>query len=485
MFWRSTFLALVVAALSKVGSHAAERSGLVLLGDFNYAGGHAASAQEAAWLLPRLAPRLDGLGSRASAEWVRNYLASPHLAQPGTTMPDMLHGRPAAERAAAAEALTHHLLSQATPKFYRTLPDRDASARGGEHEFNFGSNFDNDGAIWTLHGLTGSYTSDRPCRGWALRHFPDERREVMCSGLRSPGGIALNAAGDGFYVESQGPWASANMLKQLRPGGFMGHPIGNQWYDHAPNMGPRPAEPTGGQNGRRDLDAHRIPQLVLPSVEFPYKKMGQSASAVIPDGAVGKFGPFAGQFFVGDYTLSLVMRAEMEQVNGLDQGACDPFRRGFATGLIGGTLTKSGYIFVGGSKRGWPVRGLAPHALQRLDWTGKVSFAIQTMRVNPDGFELRFTAPVDAATARDPRSHTLETFTHHYFGAYGGPEIERADQRTVSATPSSDGLSVRLVVDKLVVGHIHELHLPGLRDRAGQPLVRDVSYYTLNQIPKS
>ena len=52
-----------------------------------------------------------------------------------------------------------------------------------------------------------------------------------------------------------------------------------------------------------------------------------------------------------------------------------------------------------------------------------------------------------------------------------------------SATVSADGLTVHLVVDKLVVGHIHELHLPGLRDRAGKPLVHDVAYYTLNQIP--
>ena len=360
----------------------------------------------------------------------------------------------------------------------------DAWAWGGEHEFTFGSGFDRDGAIWTVHGLTGSYTSDRLFRGWALRHFPDGRCEAMCSGLRSPGGIAFNVEGDVFYAESQGPWNSACSLKHLRPGGFMGHPVGNKWYDSAPNMGKRPAEPTGGGSGRRHLDAARIPQYVLPAVTFPYKKMGQSASAVMLDASRGKFGPFAGQFFVADYTLSLVMRAEMEKVNGAYQGASYPFRQGFATGLIGGALTERGQIFVGGSKRGWPVRGLAERALQRLDWTGTVPFEVQTMRVKPDGFDLRFTSPVDAMTAGDPSSYSLETFTHHFYGAYGGPEIEQADQRIASAIPSADGLGVRLVVDKLVLGHIHELHLPGLRDRSGQRLLHDVAYYTLNQIPK-
>ena len=211
----------------------------------------------------------------------------------------------------------------------------DAWAWGGEHEFNFGSpGFDKDGALWTVHGLTGSYTSERLFRGWAMRHFPDGRSEPMCSGLRSPGGIAFNAEGDVFYMESQGPWNGACSIKHLKPGGFMGHPIGNAWYDHAPNMGPRPAEPTGGDAGRTWLDTARIPQLVPPAVVFPYKKMGQSASAMMPDISGGKFGPFAGQFFIGDYTLSIVMRADLEKVNGVYQGACFPFRQGFATAII-------------------------------------------------------------------------------------------------------------------------------------------------------
>ncbi len=360
----------------------------------------------------------------------------------------------------------------------------DAWAWGGEHEFTFGSGFDRDGAIWTVHGLTDSYTSERLFRGWALRHFPDGRWEAMGSGLRSPGGIAFNPAGDAFYAESQGPWNSSCSLKHLRPGGFMGHPISNKWYDQAPNMGPRPPDPVSNDDNRRHLYAAANPQYVLPAVILPYKKMGQSASAVMLDQSAGKFGPFAGQFFVADYTLSLVMRAELEKVNGQYQGACYPFRQGFATGLIGGSLTERGQIFVGGSKRGWPVRGLSEKALQRLDWTGKVPFEIQTMRVKPDGFELRFTLPVDPVSAGDPESYSLETFTHHFYGAYGGPEIEQADQRIVSATPSSDGFTVRLIVNKLVVGHIHELHLPGVLDHKGQHLLHDVAYYTLNQIPK-
>ena len=360
----------------------------------------------------------------------------------------------------------------------------DAWAWGGEHEYNWGSNFDKDGAIWTVHCLTGSYTSDRPWRGWAMRHFPDGRTEMMCSGLRSPGGVAFNKDGDAFYTENQGPWNSFCSLKHLKPGGFMGHPAGNKWYDKAPNMGPRPLDPKSNDQNRRELEVDRIPQLVPPAVTFPYKKMGQSASAIMLDVSNGKFGPFDGQMFVADYTLSVIMRADTEKVNGVMQGACFPFRQGFSTGIIGGTLTPSGHIFVGGSKRGWPVRGLAEKAMQRLDWNGKTPFEIKTMHAKPDGFELVFTAPVDIASASDVNSYYLETFTHHFYGAYGGPEIEHAEQKIISAKISSDGLSLRLKVDKLMKGQIHELHVPGLRDRNGQPMLHDTAYYTLNQIPK-
>ncbi|HET6251758.1 MAG TPA: ThuA domain-containing protein [Tepidisphaeraceae bacterium] len=365
---------------------------------------------------------------------------------------------------------------------YETVSD--AWGWAGEHEFTFGSNFGPDGAIWTAHCLTGSYTSDHLFRGWVMRTFPDGRSEPMCSGLRSPGGIAFNSAGDVFCTDNQGTWNGACTLKHLKPGSFQGNPESLKWYDHAPNM-IRPSEPPiGGESGRDYLYARRAPQFVPPAIVFPYKKMGQSASAVMLDQSNGKFGPFAGQFFVADYTLSVVMRTYLEKVNGVYQGACFPFRQGLSTGLIGGTISPGGKLFVGGSNRGWPSRGLSAAALQRIDWTGKTPFEVREMHVTPDGFDLRFTEPVDAKSAADPESYSLRTFTYYYHAGYGSPEIEAADQRITSIAVSADGLSARLVIDKLVAGHVHELHMPGVTDRAGQPLLHDVAYYTLNQIPK-
>jgi len=226
----------------------------------------------------------------------------------------------------------------------------------------------------------------------------------MCSGIRSPGGIAFNAAGDAFYTDNQGTWNGTSGLKHLKPHGFMGNPNSLKWYDRAPNMG---RVRRSRQMETRDA-WFSTPRAFHNSCRRQCSfrtKNGQSASAILLDGSNGKFGPFASQLFVADYTLSTIMRVDLEQVNGVYQGACFPFRQGFKTGLIGGTLTESGHVFVGGSNRGWPVRGLSPSALQRLDWTGRVPFEVREMRARPDGFELKFTAPVDAR-ARKTRSVT-------------------------------------------------------------------------------
>ena len=82
------------------------------------------------------------------------------------------------------------------------------------------------------------------------------------------------------------------------------------------------------------IEAKQIPELLPPAVFFPYAKMGQSASGIDCDMTGGKFGPFANQLFVGDNSASTVMRVVLEMVNGRYQGACIPFRQGFASGNV-------------------------------------------------------------------------------------------------------------------------------------------------------
>jgi glucose/arabinose dehydrogenase len=355
---------------------------------------------------------------------------------------------------------------------------------GDYHEYAFGSKFDKDGNIWVVLCLTGSFDSSCKYRGWCVRITPDGKLIPTCSGVRSPGGIGTNLVGDTFYTDNQGPWNGTCELKHLIPGKFVGHPGGFKWYSLAEAfIGKAPKEPLSGS--RFMTEAKKIPEYEPPSIMFPYKKMGQSASGVTCDKTAGKFGPFAGQMFVGDQSNSTIMRCYMEKVDGHYQGACFPFREGFGSGTLGMEMTPQGSMFVGGTNRGWGSRGGKPFAVERLDWTGKVPFEIHEMQAKSDGFDLKFTQPVNAETAGNPKSYELSTYTYIYQSSYGSPEVDHTTPKITKIVVSEDKRSVRLTIDGLQEGHVHELHSNGVTSAEGHPLLHKEAYYTLNYIPKA
>lgn len=356
---------------------------------------------------------------------------------------------------------------------------------GDYHEYAFGSPFDKDGYAWVVLCLTGSFNSNCEYRGWCLRIDKEGNVRPTCSGIRSPGGIGFNAKGDVFYTDNQGPWNGTCSLKWLRTGSFQGHPAGNRWYDLPAvkkHMGEKPQEPKSGS--RIMVEAKKIPEYEPPAVLFPYNKMGKSAAGIACDLTQGKFGPFAGQLMVSDQSYSTIMRCYLEKVQGHYQGACFLLREGGASGNLVLQFAKDGSLIVGGTNRGWGSRGRKPFALERLVWTGKTPFEVHEMRAKPDGFELTFTEPVDPKTASDPASYKLQTYTYIFQASYGSPEVDHTEPTIKEIRVAEDGKSARLIIEGLQEGHVHELHMAGIRSQTGLPLLHNVGYYTLNYIPQ-
>jgi hypothetical protein len=52
-----------------------------------------------------------------------------------------------------------------------------------------------------------------------------------------------------------------------------------------------------------------------------------------------------------------------------------------------------------------------------------------------------------------------------------------------SATVSTDRRKVRLVVEGLQIGHVHEMHAAGVKNERGANLLHDAAYYTLFALP--
>ncbi len=359
---------------------------------------------------------------------------------------------------------------------------------GNYHEYAYGPVFDKNGDMFvTLNVAWVGYGDGLgKWHGWLIKVKPDGTQEPIATGLRSPAGFMVNSNNDVFYAENQGDWVGSGRVTHLEKGDFAGNAGGLNWTKE-------PASPLKltkedlkqVDNGQPMYEAaKKIKELKLPAVWFPHTIMGISTADIIEDQTNGTFGPFAGQYFVADQGHSKIMRMSLEKVNGAYQGACYPFYEGFASGLVRLRWGLDGSIFGGMTSRGWASTGKAEYALQRLVWNGETPFEMKNIHALPDGFEVEFTLPVNAAKLKDPKNYTVKSFTYMYHHQYGSPIINNQSRKIVGIVPSADGRKVKLVLDSLIPGYIHEIRVSNLESVEQKSLLHDFGYYTLNNIPE-
>ncbi len=117
-FWLVIVKSLVAAGDPALPGHhplTLAQAGDVLLSELRCAACH--SGVQRGSLPEKTAPDLSEVGARLSPDYLRRYLASPSVAHPGTTMPDVLVSLPEAERDRIAEALAHFLIAQSKTVF--------------------------------------------------------------------------------------------------------------------------------------------------------------------------------------------------------------------------------------------------------------------------------------------------------------------------------------------------------------------------------
>lgn len=382
---------------------------------------------------------------------------------------------------------------------------------GNYHEYSFGPKLAADGSFFvTLNlGFPPTWwnpTSMVPWRGWALHIFEDGRVEPWAAGMRSPCGISM-IDDQLFYTDNQGDWVGSGSIMQVKKGAFMGHPSSLVWanlpqspikltteqffaknetkmiYDSKGNS----VKPENDVNAKvvTELDMKKnFPELQIPSVWLPHGILGISNSEIVKI-PPGSFGPFAGQLLVGDQGQSMVSRVFMEKVNGEYQGAAWPFRSGFQSGIVRLAWGKDGSLFAGETNRGWGSAGEATEGIQRLVWNNKIPFEMLSIKAMPDGFEIKFTKPVDKKYALDLASYSVESFIYKYHSVYGSPPVNSQKCNVKGVRVSADGLTARIIVASLRKGYIHNITLDGIRSQENYySLVHPTAYYTLNNIPE-
>jgi mono/diheme cytochrome c family protein len=297
-----------------------------------------------------------------------------------------------------------------------------------------------------------------PGSGGAIRLVPGKAPQEIAYGMRNPFGWCAGPEGDVFFTDNQGEWVATNKLCHLDEDRYYGFPNRAQ-----PQLASKPA-------GKA-------------AVWVPYE-WARSLNGVTYDQSEGKFGPFAGQFFLAELMFGgAIVRASLEKVNGTWQGAAFPF---WGKGLLGPlclSFDLKGRLWVGSiTEPGWmaqPDRG----ALYRIDFIGTVPFEIQTIRVRPRGFRLVFTTRVSEETARNAAAYAVEHYRYEYTGAYGSPELDRTRLPIERVEIAADGRSVDLITGPLVKDRVYLIAARGVRAAKGEALVHPQGAYTLHEIP--
>jgi cytochrome c551/c552 len=345
-----------------------------------------------------------------------------------------------------------------------------------------------------------------PWRGWIMKIHPDGTMEPWATGMRSPCGLGI-IDGELFYADNQGDWMGSGGIWHVTKGSFTGHPAGLRWTADPRSpvkitteqlysvVDPRQVrkdgimvKPENDVNEKEPMTLFQLkdkfPEVKLPAVWLPHGILGISNSEIIVDNTAGKFGPFAGQVFVGDQGQSKIMRVVLEKVNGEYQGVAFDFRSGFQSGVLRMNWGSDGSLFAGETNRGWGSAGTTNSGLQQIAWSGKMPMEMKTVRAMPDGFEIEFTMPVDKSKAEDLASYSGRSFIYKYHPVYGSPTVKEQGLSIKGVKVSDDGLKVRVVIDNTRQYYIHELIVNGIKSREGVAVLHPVAYYTLNNIPE-
>ncbi len=382
---------------------------------------------------------------------------------------------------------------------YETVTDQFGMS-GNYHEFAFGPVRDAKGNLYiSLNtasngagirdevrgqydslGRPGRMYACVPYRGWVMKITPDGKISPYASGFRSPNGIGFDAQGRLFVTDNQGDWLGTSKLYHVEEGKHYGHPASLVWRPDFPAINPLTLPV-------KALDSLRT----VESIAFPHEIMARSPTQPIFDNTGGKFGPFAGQTFVGEMNFAHLLRILPDEVDGHMQGACIPFfaRAGSDTTRmrIGNNrmvFGPDGSLWLGQNDHGW----VGDRGIQRLRYKGGkgIPLDVMSMKLTPTGFDLTFTQPLDAATAQEMANYKFRSYYYEYHQAYGSPQKGIRPIGVSSVQLSPDRKTVAIALNELKAGRVYELTMGDLRANNGQKKVMNkLVCYTLNRLRSS
>lgn len=370
----------------------------------------------------------------------------------------------------------HDLNQDGEADFHESFsPDMDVSVNF--HAFNFDLQTDNEGNFYYSKSGHGA---DSTLPGAVIKISPDgKKREVFCTGFRTPNGMGMLPDGRPTASDNQGQWTPASKVSLLKPGGFYGwvqtYSIPGKW------------EPGGGTIDVKNV----VPPSSFdsPLIWMPQDFDNSSGGQLWVDDA--RWGPLSGHLLHTSFGKGWMSYLMIQDIEGHTQAAIAKLPFDFRTGIMRARVNpKDGQVYATGLQ-GWNGggrAGLQEGGLQRVRYTGKPWQMVSDCKVEKNGLRITFNFPLEPNSATDLGSYAAEHWNYHWRSSYGSdrysPLTDMRGTETIkieSVTLEADGRSVKLNIGKMIP--VDQAHIKFRVKSLDGSTFEDELYWTINHVP--
>ncbi len=370
-----------------------------------------------------------------------------------------IHGREGITR-------LHDLNADGEVDFYENF-NNDIQTTPGFHEFAFDLQTDSKGNFFFSKGgpVNPGGSGFQPYSdhaGTILRLSPDgQKLDVFATGVRAPNGISVGPGDVVTTGDNEGSWVPKCYVHIVKEGECV----------TVADLSHMAVKPT-------DYSRH---------VCYMPKDVDNSGGGQV---WVGKnWGIPEGTMLHLSYGTCTLYGVMQEKVGDVVQGGVYKFPLKFESGTMRGRFSPlDGQLYISGLK-GWQSSAAKDGSLQRVRYTGKpVTFPAQ-LTVKPNGLNVAFTCELDATSAADVGSYSVEQWNYRWSKDYGSGEYKLDGTKgkdaveVKSAKLSADKKSVFLEIDGLQPVNQMEIKF-NLKSASGATIPGRI-INTINAVPKA
>lgn len=226
------------------------------------------------------------------------------------------------------------------------------------------------------------------------------------------------------------------------------------------------------------------PEPVRPLTWIPHRVDPSGAGQVWITG--DRMGPLDGALVHLSYARPGPFRVYVDTASGIAQGGVAPLPGHYATPTMKGQVHPSdGRLYVAGF-RVWGTRTEEVSRLIRLRYTGRPGPLPAEARAGRQGVVLRFSQPLDAATATEPDRYTVARWTYRRTSEYGSGHFTSDGAPGQEILPvaaaylSDDRKTVLLVLPDM--REVMQMQVDYALENAGGDSLANTAYLTINDL---